>query len=116
MAIDFEVVHYGDPAFDIGFLLNHLALKSFYRSVAKEAYRQVAAQFWDAYTDGLPEVLDWVEGATIRYLGCLMLVRIDGKSPVEYLTDEGLREKVRVFVRRLIVEPPATVEEVFACL
>jgi 5-methylthioribose kinase len=29
MAIDFEVIHFGDPAFDAAFLLNHLALKSF---------------------------------------------------------------------------------------
>jgi 5-methylthioribose kinase len=116
MVIDFEVIHYGDPAFDTGFLLNHLALKSFYRPESKAAYREAAAQFWDAYTDGLPEAPDWIEGATIRHLGCLMLARIDGKSPAEYLTDESLRRKVRDFARELILHPPATVDEVFACL
>jgi aminoglycoside phosphotransferase (APT) family kinase protein len=116
MAIDFEVVHYGDPAFDTGFLLNHLALKSFYRPESKAAYRAAAAQFWDAYTDGIPEAPDWMEGATIRHLGCLMLARIDGKSPAEYLTGESLRREVRDFARELIRQPPATLEEVFACL
>ena len=30
MAIDFEVIHFGDPSFDAAFLLNHLLLKTFY--------------------------------------------------------------------------------------
>lgn len=116
MAIDFEVVHYGDPAFDTGFLLNHLALKSFHRPQWKAAYAKAASQFWEAYTAGLPGGIDWIERATIGHLGCLMLARIDGKSPAEYLRDEGLREKVRSFARQLILKPPATVEEVFECL
>jgi 5-methylthioribose kinase len=116
MAIDFEVIHYGDPAFDTGFLLNHLALKSFYRPQSKLAYLRAAARFWEAYTKGLPEGAAWVEAATIRHLGCLMLARIDGKSPVEYLKDERVREQVRKFARHLIVDPPGTVQEVFACL
>ena len=63
-----------------------------------------------------PGGTDWIARATIGHLGCLMLARIDGKSPVEYLKQEGVRERVRRFARRLILEPPATVEEVFACL
>ena len=116
MAIDFEVIHYGDPAFDTGFLLNHLALKSFYRPESKDAYREAATQFWDAYTDGLPEAPDWMEDATIRHLGCLMLARIDGKSPAEYLIGDSLRGKVRDLAREMILHPPASVQEVFACL
>ena len=116
MAIDFEVIHYGDPAFDSGFLLNHLALKSFYRPQSKAAYAQAAARFWAAYTAGLPDGMAWIESATIDHLGCLMLARIDGKSPAEYLKEESLRERVRQFASHLIRNPPARVQEVFACI
>jgi 5-methylthioribose kinase len=117
MAIDFEVIHYGDPAFDTGFLLNHLVLKSFHRPQWKAAYAQAAAWFWNAYTDGLPdETRDWIERATIAHLGCLMLARIDGKSPAEYLREESVRASVRRFASDLIRHPPETVQEVFACM
>ena len=38
-----------------------------------------------------------------------MLARIDGKSPVEYLTDESQKDAVRTFARSLVVEPVAKV-------
>jgi len=41
---------------------------------------------------------------------CLMLARVDGKSPVEYLTWEESKEKVRAFVKRWLPAPPETVE------
>jgi 5-methylthioribose kinase len=49
----------------------------------------------------------------MRHLGCLLMARIDGKSPVEYLTDEGVKQKVRDLARQILVERPRTVGEVF---
>ncbi len=116
-AIDFEVIHYGDPSFDSGFLLNHLLLKSFYRPRWKERYAEAAGRFWAAYTAGLPaDAGTWIETATLRHLGCLLLARIDGKSPAEYIQDEALKQRIRGFGRELILNPPATVREVFAAL
>ena len=57
----------------------------------------------------------WLEPATLAHLGALMLARVDGKSPVEYL-DSGLQARVRGVARDLILRPPATIEEVFARL
>src|SRR6202043_2335537 len=54
MAIDFEVIHFGDPSFDSAFLLNHLVLKSFYRPEWADSYAQAAAGFWRKYRDGVP--------------------------------------------------------------
>jgi len=102
VAIDFEVVHFGDPAFDIAFLLNHLALKSF-----------LAPRYWPAaerFLEALPA--GWPEERTIAHLGALMLARVDGKSPVEYLS-EAQRVRVRSVARELILRPPDTVREVF---
>ena len=115
MAIDFEVVHFGDPAFDSAFLLNHLLLKSLYMPTRRAVFSDLAAEFWDAFTGGLPPGTEWIERATIEHLGCLLLARVDGKSPAEYLTSEELKERVRRRARDMIRNPPATIAEVFAC-
>jgi 5-methylthioribose kinase len=102
MAIDFEVIHFGDPAFDSCFLLNHLVLKAFYNPHCRDRYRTAAIRFQHALGD-------W---ATLAHLGALMLARVDGKSPAEYLQPD-LRPRVRAFARDLILRPPASIEEVF---
>jgi 5-methylthioribose kinase len=112
MAIDFEVAHFGDPAFDVAFLLNHLALKSFFHPHSKPAYLTCATRFLNTVRAGLPESSEWLEPAVLSHLAGLMLARVDGKSPAEYLNDD-LRVTVRQTARKLIVHPPAGVEEVF---
>jgi aminoglycoside phosphotransferase (APT) family kinase protein len=112
MAIDFEVIHFGDPAFDTAFLLNHLTLKSFARPQDRAHYRAAAQAFWDATRAGVPGNAGWLEPATLAHLGALMLARVDGKSPAEYL-DADLRARVRETARGLIARPPASVDEVF---
>lgn len=111
--IDFEVVHWGDPAFDSGFLLNHLFLKTLYQPVFAEIYLEAAAEFWRALTIALdPEGLKDFERMTLRHLGGLMLARIDGKSPVEYIREEAIKERVRRVAKRILLERPATYDEV----
>jgi 5-methylthioribose kinase len=112
MAIDFEVIHFGDPAFDSAFLLNHLVLKSFHRPQWAGLYAQAADGFWRKYLAGVPAE-DWIEAATLQHLGWLMLARVDGKSPAEYLRDTSVQDRVRRFARDLIVSPPGSVAEVF---
>lgn len=91
--IDAECSHVGDPAFDLGFLLTHLALKSIHRPSAREAYRRCAEAFLDAYGEPPRD--------TGLHLACLLLARVDGKSPAEYLTPAG-REEVRDLAVRLV--------------
>jgi 5-methylthioribose kinase len=112
MAIDFEVVHFGDPSFDSAFLLNHLLLKAMYRPQWAAAYRKAADLFWGAFRRGVPPE-DWIERATLQHLGWLMLARVDGKSPAEYIRDPALVDHVRGFARELIVSPPGSIAEVF---
>jgi 5-methylthioribose kinase len=112
MAIDFEVIHYGDPAFDTAFLVNHLVLKSFLQPRYKTEYRAAAIRFLESACAGLPENGRWLKSATLDHLGALMLARVDGKSPVEYL-DSHSRAMVRAAARDLILHPARSVEEVF---
>jgi len=112
-AIDFEVTHFGDPAFDSAFLLNHLLLKSFYRPQWSAEIVRLALRFWEVYRAAIPAGCDWIETATLAHLGCLLLARIDGKSPAEYMTEPALRNRVRTFAKNLILSPPARVADVF---
>jgi 5-methylthioribose kinase len=111
--IDFEVTHFGDPAFDSAFLLNHLLLKSFYRPHWSAELARLAVRFWEVYRAAIPSDCDWIETATLAHLGCLLLARIDGKSPAEYITEPALRDRVRRFAKNLILSPPARVADVF---
>jgi aminoglycoside phosphotransferase (APT) family kinase protein len=110
MLIDFEVGHYGDPAFDLGFFLTHLVLKSVWAGSRSPVYRQLACDFWQAYHDHLTryvsrsETAAVEERAVLNLAGC-MLARIDGKSPVDYLTPEQ-QASVRALAKEWLQQPP----------
>ncbi len=113
MAIDFEVIHFGDPSFDAAFLLNHLLLKSFYLPQSRADLHAAARRFWAVVSAAVPEPNRWFEPATIQHLGALLLARIDGKSPAEYIRELTLREQIRDFARQLISNPPNAIASIF---
>jgi aminoglycoside phosphotransferase (APT) family kinase protein len=115
MAIDFEVIHFGDPSFDAAFMLNHFLLKSFYRPEWAALYKEAADGFWRTFLSGTPQE-DWIEQAALQHLGWLLLARVDGKSPAEYIRSPELQIRVRRFARELIQSPPARVAEIFGKL
>ena len=49
LALDFEVAHWGDPAFDTAFMLAHLVAKAVHASVDGDRYLTAAREFWAAY-------------------------------------------------------------------
>ena len=113
--IDFEVVHWGDPAFDSGFLLNHLVLKALHRPRFCQLYVEAARQFWKALITELgPQAGSDFEYMTLRHLGALLLARIDGKSPVEYIRDESTKERVRRVASCILLERPRRLDEALA--
>jgi len=110
--IDFEVVHWGDPAFDAAFLLNHLFLKAFHQPQHAGAYFSAAREFWGELVRAAAEApRAEFENMTMRHLGALMLARIDGKSPVEYIRHETTKERVRAFSKRLVLEGMQLLED-----
>lgn len=111
--IDFEVIHWGDPAFDAAFLLNHLFLKAFHNPEFAAQYFSAVREFWKALAAGIPGGASrGFEALTIRHLGALMLARIDGKSPVEYIHDEQTKELVRRVAKQILHEPPQALDQV----
>jgi 5-methylthioribose kinase len=107
--IDWEVAHRGDPAFDLAFLLNHLLLKTTHRPQARDGYEACGRAFLDAY--GREVDMAYLLGL----VGCLMLARVDGKSPAEYLT-EGERRRARASGIALLTDPPESLQEAWAGL
>ena len=107
--LDAECAWYGDPAFDIAFCLNHMLLKSVWKPQHEPAYLACFRALVDGY--GPDTALD---RRAARLLPGLLLARIDGKSPVEYLTRESQKTRPRAFARRLLQHPPAHLGEIAA--
>jgi aminoglycoside phosphotransferase (APT) family kinase protein len=108
--LDAECAWYGDPAFDLAFCLNHLLLKCLW--VPEAAARFMAC--FDALAAGYLTVhgVAGVQARAASLLPGLLLARIDGKSPVEYVTEEAQKARVRAVARALLVSPPTTLAEV----
>lgn len=113
--IDFEVTHFGDPSFDLAFMLNHLFLKALHQPGTAAGYIVCAQAFWDAYAAGVPGPLAPDARDVLGQVGCLMVARVDGKSPAEYLSEDE-RSRARSLGRRLLTEPPGDIGEGFAAV
>ena len=46
------------------------------------------------------------------HIGCLMLARIDGKSPVEYIVDPAQQDRVRFIAKTIISGECSNIESV----
>jgi aminoglycoside phosphotransferase (APT) family kinase protein len=113
--LDAEVGWFGDPVFDTAFLLNHLFLKALLHANAPDAMLESARIFWSAYATALGDKADaGFEARTVRLLLCLMLARIHGKSPVEYLPEPLQQGCVVEFVRSHLPHPPMLLADVMA--
>lgn len=110
--IDCEVAHHGDPIFDVAFMLSHLILKAIARPPLAAAQQAYASAFHAAYQDAIPESLTRPGTSLLRHVGCLLVARVDGKSPVEYL-DEGARTRARELGTVLAVTPPNELADIW---
>ena len=111
--LDAECAWYGDPAFDLAFVLNHLLLKGAWQPQWRARYVEAFASLSAAYLAHVAwESPANCDARAAALLPGLMLARIDGKSPVEYLTGESRKDAVRRFARSLIIEPVATVDAI----
>ena len=111
--LDAECAWYGDPAFDIAFCLNHLLLKCLW--VPDAAGRFLAC--FDRMARGYLAAVSWeiparLEERAATLLPGLFLARVDGKSPVEDLTEETEKRRVRRVAGALLRDPVARLSEV----
>lgn len=111
--LDAECACIGDPAFDIAFCLNHLLLKCLWTPSAKGDFIDCFRALSSSYLQEVDwEPIETLEERAASLLPGLFLARVDGKSPVEYITDERDKEKVRRCARALLLNPPARLGEI----
>jgi 5-methylthioribose kinase len=84
--IDFEVAHWGNPVFDVAYCIGHLMLKGWYLKKQQEVLKliEVFLKVYNLETSNL-----------IPHLGLMLLARIDGKSPVNYIMQEDMKMAIR---------------------
>ena len=110
--LDAECAWFGDPAFDVAFCLNHLLLKTVVRPDRAGQLRDSA----DALVAGHLAHLSWepapgFEKRVAALLPALLLARIDGASPVEYLVEEADQARVRAAATALLTTPAGGIAE-----
>jgi aminoglycoside phosphotransferase (APT) family kinase protein len=105
--LDHEVIHFGDPAFDVGFSMAHLLTKAHHVKSARPALDAAAEHYWKVYSQGGGLA---AEGPSIWHtLGCL-LARVAGRSPLEYL-DQEERRRQQMVVLSLLDNIPHSMSE-----
>jgi 5-methylthioribose kinase len=113
--LDHEVLHFGDPAFDVGFSLTHILSKALHVREQRTALIEAARRYWKHYLDEIRE-MPWAghldHRAAQHTLACI-LARICGRSPLEYLSDQE-RLMQRQIAIEMIKENLMTVDEVIA--
>jgi tRNA A-37 threonylcarbamoyl transferase component Bud32 len=82
--VDWEVAHWGDPRFDVAFVLAHLILKAHRREAKADELLSAERSFVEGYLVEGPTVFD---AHLLPLLGCLLLARLDSDSPVDYVPE-----------------------------
>ncbi len=108
--LDHEVIHIGDPAFDLGFSITHLLSKAHHVAEHRSAFAQAVKLYWSTYKTENSEVINSseFEKRAVRHVLACMLARVAGRSPLEYLTPEE-RNRQRDIVLTMMTLPPKTV-------
>ncbi len=118
--VDFETGHLGDPAFDLGFFLSHLLLKTIRSAARSDLFFEMIREFWSAYrttltnADSLPDAMQLAayERRIVPHLAACMRARVDGKSTVDYLTNEA-QTFIREATTDWLLSPPDRVDAIF---
>jgi aminoglycoside phosphotransferase (APT) family kinase protein len=111
--LDAECAWFGDPAFDPAFCLNHLLLKCLWAPAASGLFLECFRELADAYLDGVWwEPIANIEARIARLLPGLLLARVDGKSPAEYVTEVADKALVRRIAGQFLTDPVTRLSEV----
>ena len=113
LLLDAECATWSDPAFDLAFCLNHLLLKCLWTPASSTDFLRC----FKALTTSYLSSVDWelpsdLEARAARLLPGLLLARVDGKSPVEYVTQDHQRERVRRVASTFLVKPANHLQDI----
>lgn len=109
--LDHEVIHWGDPAFDVGFSMAHLLSKAHHLPERRSAFAFAAVEYWQSYIDSLDD-MPWkptLEARAVRHSMACLLARSVGRSPLEYLDDTQRNRQADSVIQLTHSKPPTTV-------
>jgi len=109
--LDHEVIHWGDPAFDVGFSLTHLLSKANHLLLHRDAFVRAAQRYVDCYLDAVH--FDCIESRAVRHTIACLLARVAGRSPLEYLT-AAERTRQQTLALRLMTDPPVLLRDLLS--
>jgi tRNA A-37 threonylcarbamoyl transferase component Bud32 len=111
--LDAECATWSDPAFDLAFCLNHLLLKCLWTPSSSSDFLHCFGVLTNSYLKSVDwELASALEARAARLLPGLLLARVDGKSPVEYVTEEHQRNHIRRVATALLIKPPSYLQEI----
>ena len=98
--LDFEVMHVGNPVFDLAFILAHLLCKFFHAPNASEAAElsNIAKTFLDAYLEQ-----SQISETLVLHTALIALARVEGKSPVNYLS-KSEQEMIQLLTKKVLLD------------
>lgn len=116
--LDHEVIHFGDPAFDLGFSLTHFLGKAHHLPALRREFASGALEYWRVYSEALGASARalWaadLESRVVRHTLACLLARTVGRSPLEYL-DSAERTHQRDAVLRIMPAAPASVADLIS--
>ena len=112
--LDHEVLHFGDPAFDIGFSLTHFLGKALHLPQKRQEFVEAALLYWKLYV-GEVRGMPWTAHLDFRaaqHTLASLLARVCGRSPLEYLSEEERPMQQRIVIEMMIEEDSPTVDQV----
>ena len=110
--LDAECATYGDPAFDVAFCLHHLLLKSVMNPFDARLFLEAFHALAHAYLLGVYwESCESIEARITGLIPALILARISGKSPVDYL-NPTMQQRAFVIAMTLISSHAVKLEDI----
>lgn len=113
--LDYEVAHFGNPSFDLAFVLPDYLCLALMHPARAGTYLAAARRLWLAYQHAVRLPARSRERAGY-HLAAVLLARVDGKSPFEYFTDPRLQHRARAIAGEALLAPDTTISGVIAAV
>jgi glycerol-3-phosphate cytidylyltransferase-like family protein/thiamine kinase-like enzyme len=100
--IDFEESSYADPALDVGYFLAHIYIHFFltdnphFKTAIDLLLREYLQNI--SFSDNDLTVRIW------KYIGIFILSRVDGRAYADYIRDENIKERLRIFAKEVFLK------------
>lgn len=107
--LDHEVIHWGDPAFDVGFCMTHLLSKAHHVADLRHEFAAAAQTCWKTYirATGTGSWQNDLQSHAVRHTLACLLARVSGRSTLEYLTDAERARQRSLVVELMRRTPPS---------